>query len=232
MNRLKEKWDHYGYERIFNYSKISEKINGDYPVVRFESNDAIVIRGDFPKYIYFILNGLAMGTRDYENGNEYDYFRLDESNGSVGLLEVLAQKEEIIATVICVSEVEAVRVPSEIVYEWIMQDLELLRLSARLLADDLYYRSGNDGLFYHLEGVDRLRYFMMTYYEEQKVDNISVVEVKESREKIANKLGTSLRTVGRSLKTLRDNQELISENRKIYIGPTEQQRLKQKLSSI
>ena len=73
---------------------------------------------------------------------------------------------------------------------------------------------------------------MMAYYEEQKVDDTSVVEVKESREKIANKLGTSLRTVGRSLKTLRDNQELISKNRKIYIGPAEQQRLKQKLSSI
>src|SRR5699024_8939559 len=122
MNSLKDKWAQYGQGKLFNYRVIQERVAGIYPAVHFKPKDSIVTRGEFPRYIYFITKGVAMGTRNYENGNEYDYFKLDKSNGCVGLLEVLAQKEEMIATVMCLSEVQAVRVPAEIVFDWIMQD--------------------------------------------------------------------------------------------------------------
>lgn len=230
-NQLKEKWRRYGQERVFNYTIVKDRIADRFPVIRYEPNDPIVMRGDFPEYIYFILSGIAIGTRDYEDGNEYDYFQLDKANGSVGLLEVLAQKEEVVATITALTKMEVVRVPAAEVYEWIMNDLELLRLSANLLADDLYRRSGNDGLLYRLEGVERLRYYLSTYYADH-FDGNPLVEVKESREKIGNKLGMSLRTVGRSLKKLRDNGEIISKQRKTYIGIDEYQRLKEKLKHI
>lgn len=230
MDMLKQKWEQYGRGTSFNYSKIEKKLHGNYPIIQFDVNTPIVLRGESPQYIYFILSGVAIGTRDYEDGNEYDYFHLDKSNGSVGLLETLAQKEAIIATVSCLSKVEAIRIPSAIVYELIMQDLELLRLSLHLLADDLYDRSGNDGLFYHLEGIDRLRYFLITYYDEHITTEGSLIEVEERREKIANKLGMSVRTVGRALKKLKENQEILNKSRKIVIGQKEQQRLRENIS--
>lgn len=231
-NHLKELWNIYGSEKGFNYTKIRDKLGDNYYNVNFKANESIVMRGDFPEYIYFIRNGLAVGIRDYEDGSEYDYFQLNETNGSIGLLEVLAQKEEMIATITCLTDVEAVRVPSDVVYQWIMQDLEFLRLSANLLADDLYHRSGSDGLFYQLDGIDRLRYFLVEYYDKQIKDDKNLVEVQEIREKIGNKLGMSIRTVGRSLRKLRENQEIISINRKIYIGPYERKRLQENLIQI
>lgn len=231
-NRLKAMWQTYGSEKHFNYTKIQDRLGDNYSIVKFKANEPIVLRGDFPEYIYFIRSGVAVGIRNYEDGSEYDYFQLDETNGSIGLLETLAQKEEIIATVTCVTEVEVVRVPSATVYQWIMQDLELLRLSANLLADDLYHRSGSDGLFYQLDGVDRLRYYLVEYYDKQAKSADDQVEVRELREKIGNKLGMSVRTVGRSLKKLRENQEIISIDRKIYVGPNERQRLQKHLIRI
>lgn len=231
-NRLKKMWQLYGSEKRFNYTKIQDRLGDKYTSVKFKNNEQIVTRGEFPEYIYFICSGVAVGIREYEDGSEYDYFQLDETNGSIGLLETLAQKEEIIATVTCAADVDAVRVPSATVYQWIMQDLDLLRLSANLLAEDLYHRSGNDGLFYQLEGVDRLRYFLVEYYDKQAGTTTDFIEVKENREKIGNKLGMSVRTVGRSLKKLRDNQEISSRNRKIYIGPNERQRLQEHLIHI
>ncbi|WP_205527778.1 Crp/Fnr family transcriptional regulator [Listeria costaricensis] len=224
---LREKWQQYGNETIFNYSKIQAKLTDEYPEVCFEPNEKVVVRGDFPVYIYFIISGILVGVRDYEDGNEYEYFQLGQQNGSIGLLELLAKKEQMVATVTCLSKVKAVRVPADVVYEWIMEDMELLRLSANLLAVDLYHCSNNSGLFYRFEGVDRLRYFLAGYYEEQVRVEKGIVEVSETREKIGNKLGMSVRTVGRSLKKLRDNQEIINKERKIYIGPEEHQRLKQ-----
>lgn len=231
-NRLKKMWQTYGSEKHFNYTKIQERLGENYSTVKFRANEPIVMRGDFPEYIYFIRSGIAVGIRDYEDGSEYDYFQLDETNGSVGLLEVLAQKEEIIATITCLTDVEVVRVPSATVYQWIMEDLELLRLSANLLADDLYHRSGSDGLFYQLDGVDRLRHFLVEYYDKQTRNAEELVEIKEFREKIGNKLGMSVRTVGRSLKKLRENQEIVSIDRKIYVGPKERQQLQKNLIQI
>lgn len=231
-NRLKKMWQTYGSEKHFNYTKIQERLGENYSTVKFRANEPIVMRGDFPEYIYFIRSGIAVGIRDYEDGSEYDYFQLDETNGSVGLLEVLAQKEEIIATITCLTDVEVVRVSSATVYQWIMEDLELLRLSANLLADDLYHRSGSDGLFYQLDGVDRLRHFLVEYYDKQMRNAEELVEIKEFREKIGNKLGMSVRTVGRSLKKLRENQEIVSIDRKIYVGPKERQQLKKNLIQI
>uniref|UniRef100_UPI00403F3F26 Crp/Fnr family transcriptional regulator n=1 Tax=Candidatus Enterococcus willemsii TaxID=1857215 RepID=UPI00403F3F26 len=222
---LREKWQQYSRENIINYSTIQDKELNQFPIRHFEPNETMVMRGDFPSSVYFILNGVVLGVRNYENGNEYSYFQLGKNNGSVGLLEVLAQKEEMIATITCLTKVEAVQVPSTIVYDWIMQDMDLLRLSINLLASDLYARSGNDGLLYRYEGVDRLRFFLISYYEEHACDN-QRLEVTETREKIANTLGMSIRTVGRSLLKLRQNQEIMNEKRKIYLGEDEYQRLK------
>lgn len=228
--RLKNMWEIYGSEKRFNYARIQDRLGEHHPTMRFQANEPIVMRGEFPKYIFFICSGVAVGIRDYEDGSEYDYFQLDKTNGSVGLLETLAQKEEIIATITCLTEVEVVRVPSATVYQWIMQDLDLLRLSANLLADDLYHRSGRDGFFYQLHGVDRLRYYLVEYYDKHVKSEETLVEVKEFREKIGNKLGMSVRTVGRALKKLRESQEIVSIDRKIYVGPKERQRLQQYLT--
>ncbi|KAF1299380.1 hypothetical protein BAU15_01665 [Enterococcus sp. JM4C] len=230
--RLRVKWQEYNQQRTINYHSVQNKGLEQYPVIRFEPKQTIVMRGDFPEYVYFIISGIVMGARNYADGNEYDYFQLGKSNGSVGLLEILAQQEETIATITCLTKVEAVRVPSSIVYEWLMQDLDLLRLSAGLLARDLYDRSGNDGLLYRYEGVNRLRHFLISYYEERVKDESDLIEVVEIREKIGNKLGMSVRTVGRALKKLRENQEIISEQRRIYIGLQEYQRLKTQLQNI
>lgn len=230
--RLKEMWQRYGSEKSFNYSKIKDRLGDNHSTVKFKVDEPIVMRGDFPAYIYFICSGVAIGIRDYEDGSEYDYFQLDETNGSVGLLETLAQKEEIIATITCLTEVTALRVPSATVYQWIMQDLELLRLSANLLADDLYHRSGSDGLFYQLNGVDRLRYYLVECYDKQVKSGNEFVKIQEIREKIGHKLGMSVRTVGRSLKKLRDNKEIVSIDRKIYVGANERQRLQNHLIRI
>lgn len=230
--QLRKMWLLYGNEKRFNYTTIQDRIEEHHPIIKFKANEQIVMRGDFPEFIYFIRSGIAEGIREYEDGSEYDYFQLDETNGSIGLLETLARKEKIIATITCVKDVEAVRVPSAAVYQWIMQDLDLLRLSANLLADDLYHRSGSDGLFYQLEGVDRLRYFLVEYYDQRVKNTEDFIEVKEMREKIGNKLGMSVRTVGRALKKLRDNHEIISKDRKIYIGPKERERIQAHLIHI
>ena len=127
----------------------------------------------FPQEVFFILEGTAAGIREYADGNEYSYFQLDKSNGSIGLLELFARKDRYVATIVSLTKMKLMKINSEVVYGAIMEDVSLLRRCTVLLADDLYQRSGNDGILYYFQGIDRVRYYLTSYYEEHKAEQTS-----------------------------------------------------------
>ncbi|CRH68781.1 Uncharacterised protein [Chlamydia trachomatis] len=101
-----------------------------------------------------------------------------------------------------------------------MEDKELLKKCINLLSDDLYKRSGNDGIMYYMSGLDRVRFFLITYYEShQNMKNASGELLIEAEYKdIANGIGMSIRTVGRNLQKLKETGELKNVQKKIIIS--------------
>lgn len=229
--RLRELWDHYGAKGNFNIAALPESLIQKGTRVEYKANSVVVSKGEFPSDIFFILEGKVTGIREYSNGNVYSYFHLDESNGSIGLLEIMARQEQYIATIVTLTEVKAVRIDSAIVYQAVMEDLELLRKCSNILSDDLYKRSGSEGALYYLSGINRVRYFLTDYYEmhpEQKNEREQMTVHAEYQE-IANAIGMSIRTVGRNLKKLRDDGEIKSDRKKIIIGKSQYQKLMKNL---
>ncbi|WP_315079858.1 Crp/Fnr family transcriptional regulator [uncultured Clostridium sp.] len=219
---LKKAWEKYQHEITFNISNLPEDVKKQGVLLDFAPKSLIISRGEFPKYIYFIYSGTAIGIRDYEDGNEYEYFQIDKENGNIGLLEVLARKEQYIATIMCITDVKAIRIEADYIYDLIMSDITMLRRCTVLLADDLYMRSGNDGILYYLKGLNRVRYYLVNYYDKHKKEGERVIFYGEYQE-IANKIGISIRTVGRSIKKLKDAGEISSNNKKIVITETQYQ---------
>lgn len=154
-------------------------------------------------------------------------FRWSKTNGNIGLLEVISRREKYIATITCLTKVTLIKVDSAMVYQLIMSDISLLRRCSVLLAEDLYSRSGNDGLFYHYQGIDRVRYYLTRYYEDkamkQATDSIYIGDYYKD---IASQTGISLRTVGRSIQKLKALDEITGLNRKLMM--TKQQYIKMK----
>lgn len=220
--KLKKAWEKHQHEITFNISNLPEDVKKQGVLLDFAPKSLIVSRGEFPKYIYFIYSGTAIGIRDYEDGNEYEYFQIDKENGNIGLLEILARKEQYIATIMCMTDVKAIRIEADYIYDLIMSDITMLRRCTVLLADDLYMRSGNDGILYYLKGLNRVRYYLVNYYDKHKKEGERVIFYGEYQE-IANKIGISIRTVGRSIKKLKDAGEISSNNKKIVITETQYQ---------
>lgn len=225
--KLKELWNYYGEDGVFNFSALPEELAAKGARVEYQPNSIVVSRGEFPGNIYFILEGVVAGVREYSNGNIYSYFRLDQTNGSIGLLEVLAKREKYIATIVTVTRVKALRIDSAIVYHEIMENVSFLRKCSNMLSDDLYQRSGNDGAMYYLSGLDRVRYFLTNYYancpEKRNEKGQMVVDVEY--QEIANAIGMSIRTVGRNLQKLRTFGEIQSEKKKIFLGKEQYEKL-------
>lgn len=225
--KLKDLWSYYSEDGIFNFSALPEELAARGSKIEYQPNSIVVSRGDFPENIYFILEGIVAGVREYSNGNTYSYFRLDPSNGSIGLLEVLAKREKYIATIVTVTKVKALRLDSAIVYHEIMENISFLRKCSNLLSDDLYQRSGNDGVMYYLSGLDRVRYFLTNYYAShpEKKDEKGQMVVDAAYQEIANAIGMSIRTVGRNLQKLRASGEIKSEKKRILIGEKQYEKL-------
>lgn len=224
---LKELWKHYSEDGVFNIEALPEELIAKGTRVEYKPNSVMVSKGEFPANVYFILEGNVAGVREYSNGNVYSYFRLDETNGSIGLLEILAKQEKYIATIVTVTEVKALRIDSAVVYRAIMEDIGFLRKCSNMLSDDLYKRSGNDGVFYYLSGIDRVRYFLTNYYNDhpERKNEKGQMIVQAEYQEIANTIGMSIRTVGRNLQRLRETDEIRSERKKIVIGQKQYENL-------
>lgn len=140
---------------------------------------------------------------------------------------VTTNEEEYIATIVTVTEVKALRIDSAVVYRAIMEDIGFLRKCSNMLSDDLYKRSGNDGVFYYLSGIDRVRYFLTNYYNDhpERKNEKGQMIVQAEYQEIANTIGMSIRTVGRNLQRLRETDEIRSERKKIVIGQKQYENL-------
>ena len=214
---LRERWEHYGEHVGLNYSVLPEDLKKRGRQIVFQPQSILVLRGDFPQYIYFIQSGSVLGQRTNSDGSEYKYFRVDSKDGNIGLLEVFGRKDRYVATIVCITEVVALEINSADFYDYVMQDVGLLRRCLSLVANDLYLRSGHDGRYYYMEGIDRVRCYFINYYTIHRDTHAQPVEVRMTYEDIAAEIGVSSRTVGRSIQRLRENGEIANDFRKIII---------------
>ena len=219
--RLEELWKKYSPYNQFNLSVLPEEIKSQGVRLTYEPHSVIISRGEFPKYIYFIESGTALGTRDYKDGNNYYYFRITSKTGSVGLLEVLAHEPQTIATVVASTRVTVLRISSAVIYEYLMTHLDMLYNCTYIVAHDLYQRSGNDGILYYQRGIDRVRFYLVQYYMLHASKGQKIL-VEPDYQTIASNIGVSVRTVVRSIQKLKELGEITSVRKKIYISEKQQ----------
>lgn len=215
---LSELWDKYAPETEFNVSSLPEELKQKGKMVTFAARQMMVIHGESLKYIFFIISGHAIGQRSYMDGKELNYFSVDSTSGNIGLLELIARTDRIVATIVTLTEVTALQIDAALVYGYIMSDISLLRRCASLVARDLYSSSDKGGLFYYVKGIDRVRYYLAEAFGKNKQD---LLTLEFQYQDIANATGLSVRTVGRSIQQMKEKGELKPEYRKLEIGKVE-----------
>lgn len=203
-------------------------------IKKYKPNSIIVSRGDAANGVYFIEEGVVTGLREYTNGNIYNYFELNSTDGIVGLLEIMAGEKKYVATVYAATEVTMRCFKPEVIYRAIMENIQLLREVVNILAKDLYKRSGSDGLMYHMEGIDRVRLFLISKYEKCRNTDYrnGSVYIKTEYQEIADTIGMSIRTVGRNLKKLKEMREIKILYKKIYITEDQYELLKKQMGCL
>lgn len=215
--QLQELWDKYSHYHEFNSSILPEEILSQGVRLTYQPGAVILNRGDFPNYIYFLESGVALGSRQYDDGNNFYYFHVTPKTGSVGLLEVLARQPRIIATIVASTEVTVLRIRSAIIYEYLMSHIDMLYNCTYIVAQDLYSLSGKQGVLYYRNSIDRVRYYLVQYYTSHGKDKKDLL-IADDYQTIAGSLGISVRTVVRSMQTLKKLGEITSEKKRLYLS--------------
>ncbi|MDO4567083.1 MAG: Crp/Fnr family transcriptional regulator [Oscillospiraceae bacterium] len=190
----------------------------------FGEGAEIVSAGAFPEYIYFVLSGTVEGVKYFENGERYQFFSLDTRNGGIGLMELFARQSAFVASVVATSEVRALALPSAVYYEYALKSPELLKLNLYYVARDLYKSSARDGMLFFKDGMERVKYFLADYYS--SAGGKKELAVEADYEKIAVTLGLSVRTVGRSIRRLREEGLVGKRGRRLTISAEQYKKLK------
>ena len=146
----------------------------------------------------------------------------------------MAGEKKYVATVYAATEVTMRCFKPEVIYQAIMENIQLLREVVNILAKDLYKRSGSDGLMYYMEGMDRVRLFLISKYEKCRNTDYrnGSVYIKTEYQEIADTIGMSIRTVGRNLKKLKEMREIKILYKKIYITEDQYELLKKQMGCL
>ena len=190
----------------------------------YAPNEVVVGEGDALSHIYFIESGVVEGMKRFENGKDYRYFKLDQVNGAIGLLELFSRQRTIIATVVAKTHVSILRVDAAELYAAVMEDAALLRKYTHHIAKDLYEDSGRNGQLFYQSGLERLRCYLADYYAKNAV-GCDVVVVRQSYECIASRIGVSTRTVGRAVQCLRKSGLCTHEGKFIRLDRRQYEKL-------
>lgn len=238
---LESLWEKYESDVGFNLNCLPEEVRRQGRIVCFQPHQVIVSKGETLRYLYFIRSGQAIGQREYANGKELTYFRVQPEAANLGLLELLSRNRTIVATVIAMTEVKAVRIDAAVIYDLVMNDVHMMRRCLTLIAADFYRESGTSGRYYYVEGINRIRYFLLERYNQVQQDYAKnprlygsdipkgKICIDSSYDEIANSTGLSVRTVGRCLHKLRDKGEIHSIHQKICIGAEELEKIGEQL---
>jgi len=199
-SKLEEAWQKYdvSYHKLLDL--LPQELLKQCRRITYEPGECIINEGDTIAYIYFIESGIADGMKRFENGKDYQYFKLDKVNGAIGLLELFSRQRSVIATIVARTEVVILRVDAAELYMHVVENNELLLRYTFHIAKDLYNDSGKNGHLFYQNGLERLCFYLTNYYMSAELQD--TVIVRQSYQTIANQIGVSIRTVGRAVQYL------------------------------
>lgn len=200
----------------FYWYDLPEELQKSGKLFHFQPGEMIMQMGASPDYVHFILSGRVKGIREYLDGNTYEYFYIGESDGSVGMLELFARRDEIVATILADTKVSTLRVPSDKMFDYVHHNIDAMRRFLYIVSRDLYARSSNDGLLYFTKGIDRVKFFLTRYYAANR-NAREKLTVEMNYEKISASVGISVRTVVRSVRQLKTAGLIGIEGKRITI---------------
>jgi CRP/FNR family cyclic AMP-dependent transcriptional regulator len=199
-------------------------------VESFKARTVMVKKDEEPKYVYIIYSGTLKIFNEFQNGRILETAIVNDMD-FVGLIEILASKQKIAATVETVTECVTVKISKKDFLRWIEKDHYLSIIIAKKMAKDFYSIAYSNGELLLNSTMYTLISFIIQWAKEQ-IGQGKEVFINKKRQQIADELGISLRTVQRNIKKLKQEELITVKNAKVYVNKKQYNLLINKLQEL
>lgn len=171
-------------------------------VQTLKKNEVFIREGGKIQYIHMLVKGTVKATDCRIYGAMYDYMWFRPVK-AFGALEVILDEKEY-KTTLTANEPCTLFVLQRSVYErWMSVDNHAFKMEARTTANSLLKQTRRERVYLFMQGMDRMAYFMLHYYEQFAKDGKCRVTL--TRQDISDCTGLSIKTVNRSIGTLEES---------------------------
>lgn len=206
------------------FRNCTEEVKYYMSIVEVDADQTFIKAGEECRYIYIVLSGKVTGVE--WPMNEKSYFFKDFGPGDFfGEIECFAGMAKYRISILSSTQCRLLAIPSVYYMEWMHMDVDALYMRTQENMKRLITQTAEARKYLFMDGKDRLMVHLVRKYE-QRQPLPSILELKQTRTRISEEVGISMKTLNRSIKKLEDMQLIQLNKGKIVI--TKEQYLQMK----
>ena len=198
------------------FRNCTEEVKYYMSIVEVDADQTFIKAGEECRYIYIVLSGKVTGVE--WPMNEKSYFFKDFGPGDFfGEIECFAGMPKYRISILSSTQCRLLAIPSVYYMEWMHMDVDALYMRTQENMKRLVTQTAEARKYLFMDGKDRLMVHLVRKYE-QKQPLPDILELKQTRTRISEEVGISMKTLNRSIKKLEDMQLIQLNKGKIVIA--------------
>lgn len=206
------------------FRNCTEEVKYYMSLVEVDADQTFIKAGEACNYIYIVLSGKVTGVE--WPMNEKSYFFKDFGPGDFfGEIECFAGMTNYRISILSSTRCRLLAIPSVYYMEWMHMDVDALYMRTQENMKRLVSQTAEARKYLFMDGKDRLMVHLVRKYE-QKQPLPDTLELKQTRARISEEVGISMKTLNHNIKKLEDMKLIRLNKGKIVI--TKEQYLQMK----
>ena len=206
------------------FRNCTEEVKYYMSLVEVDADQTFIKAGEACNYIYIVLSGKVTGVE--WPMNEKSYFFKDFGPGDFfGEIECFAGMTNYRISILSSTRCRLLAIPSVYYMEWMHMDVDALYMRTQENMKRLVSQTAEARKYLFMDGKDRLMVHLVRKYE-QKQPLPDTLELKQTRARISEEVGISMKPLNRNIKKLEDMKLIRLNKGKIVI--TKEQYLQMK----
>lgn len=184
------------------FQNCSESVKYYMSLMDVEEDTVLIEAGDYCDYIYIILSGYVTGIDWPVNGKAYSFKKFGPGD-FFGEIECFADLMYYRISVVTITKCRVLTIPASVYIEWLQSDLEALYSRTKVNTSRLIKQTTDARRYMLLDSKERLVLFLVRKYEQYQADK-DILIYNQTREKMSEEVGISVKTLNRNLKILEE----------------------------
>ncbi|MBE6072643.1 MAG: Crp/Fnr family transcriptional regulator [Clostridium butyricum] len=216
-------------EALFKY--IPEAVVKEIMYCEIQKNKIILHAGDSNDTVFFLLKGQVIGIDHQKLGRVYSFMDFIKMN-IIGDFEAFGDFSKYCVTVRTTEDCKLLKISTKSYLNWIRHDENALFLRLNNILNTLTFERNFDREYIFKGCKERLMSYLVKLYKKEHSDTSDSFKVGKTQPELADKVGFHVRSVQRSIASLKKDGFITITNGKVIISYDQYLKLEEFIEGI